>query len=389
MPYRINKTSRIAIPITKPLFIEDRNEYWLPIFSHGDLCCCPIPRDVPNIVSPDFPSIKATLDLKYDGSLDAQRLLKGMDQNHCGNVTQRLFTRISVPFSASDIEGAYICINGFDYLERIPTYLKFTFTSSTGVKTTRRFKFLNDKTKKLRFDILEDFLWYKLPIYLTGVVLCDISKKKEEGFRIASLSFFRKETPEESVIRKSKETLWSEAPVVKPKFLQEAKAEKCIPLDNANLIKPLLSMVKCKDDSRGKESGSYDQVSKAQSMLKGEYGISNYVRLSHLSIPFMMPCSIKGALICGGKFFSSPSLLLTFTDCDGEKTSKKYEFSRPKYFYEWHFLPIDLPNVILCEIEGKGTWNNKNRRCFNIHSLIFKRQGESEIIERLSLLPWK
>ncbi|GKT18335.1 hypothetical protein ADUPG1_011291, partial [Aduncisulcus paluster] len=79
------------------------------------------------------------------------------------------------------------------------------------------------------------------------------------------------------------------------------------------------------------------------------------VQLSHLSIPFPSPSPMKGAYICVSKFNSSPSLLFTFTDCDGKEIFKKYEYTRPKHDYEWHFLPIDLDNVVLCEIEGKGT----------------------------------
>ncbi|GKT18324.1 hypothetical protein ADUPG1_011290 [Aduncisulcus paluster] len=98
---------------------------------------------------------------------------------------------------------------------------------------------------------------------------------------------------------------------------------------------------------------------------------------------------MKGAYICVHKDHSSPYLLFTFTDCDGKKTSIKYEFTRPKHYYEWHFLPIDLPNIILCEIEGKGTWKSKNSRWIKINSLVFTKPDESERIERLSLLPWK
>ncbi|GKT28615.1 hypothetical protein ADUPG1_004994, partial [Aduncisulcus paluster] len=122
------------------------------------------------------------------------------------------------------------------------------------------------------------------------------------------------------------------------------------------------------------ESKEYDQSEEAQKMLKGEDSVS----LSHLSIPFPSPSPMKGAYICVEKDSSSPSLRFTFTDCDGKKTSKKYEFIRPKHRFEWHFLPIDLDNVVLCEIEGKGSWWGKNSRCFDIPSLIFFREETPE-----------
>ncbi|GKT14231.1 hypothetical protein ADUPG1_010447, partial [Aduncisulcus paluster] len=338
---------------------------------------CPIPRDVPNIVSPDFPSIKATLDLKYDGSLHAQRLLKGI-------VSYESFSRISIPFSPSSrIRGAYICLNGLECPEEIPSYLKFTFTSSTGVTTTKRFKFLRDT---------KDIFWYKIPIHLPDVALCEISRKKEKDFSISSLVFFRKETHEEIKAREAREKLWSEAPVVKAEFVKEGDEESqgrdSIPIqrDDPKLVKPSFSMVKCKDDSYSKESKYYENSLDAQRMLKGEYGVDSS---SHLSIPFPSPCPMEGAYICVDMFNSLLSLLFTFTDCYGKKTYKKYEFSEPKHYYEWHFLPIDLDIVVLCEIEGKRTWGEQSSRRFCIFSLIFTRQEEIEIIERLSLLPWK
>ncbi|GKT30820.1 hypothetical protein ADUPG1_005653, partial [Aduncisulcus paluster] len=128
--------------------------------------------------------------------------------------------------------------------------------------------------------------------------------------------------------------------------------------------------VKCQNDSKSKESEGYDQSSDAQEMLKGK---GDDVRLSHLSIPFSSPNPMKGAYICVEKYGSSPTLLFTFTYCDGKKINKKYEFTQPKHRFEWHFLAIDLDNVVLCEIEGKGRWDVKNCRYFCIYSLVFLR----------------
>ncbi|GKT15584.1 hypothetical protein ADUPG1_010743, partial [Aduncisulcus paluster] len=182
---------------------------------------------------------------------------------------------------------------------------------------------------------------------------------------IESLVFIRDETPEEIKAREDRKKLWSETPVAKPEFVKEGDKESCgrksIPIlrDDPKLVDPSFSMVKCKDDAFCKGSQYYDRSSDAQKMLKGKDGVC----LSHLSIPFSSPCPMKGAYICVIKDISSPSLLFTFTDCDGKKINKKYEFTRPEHKYELHFLPIDLDNVVLCEIEGKA--------------------------ERLSLLPWK
>ncbi|GKT24431.1 hypothetical protein ADUPG1_012731 [Aduncisulcus paluster] len=350
-----------------------------PEYVHGGgWTCCPIPRDSPNVKNVELPTITAingTLEegeYAYDQSSYAQKMMKGEF-----NLGQ--FTHISIPFSSSSpMKGAFICLYDV-YLESPPSHLIFTLTSLKGEKTS----------KKYEFPEFHGFHWYFLPVDLPDVVLCEITGKgrRKEYFGIISLVFIsREETPEEIKSREAREKLWSETPVVKPEFVKEGDKES-IPIarDDPKLVDPSFSMVKCKDDAFRKETEYYDQSSKAQAMLKGECD----VWLSHLSIPFPSPSPIGGAYICVIKDFSSPSLLFTFTDCDGKKTSKKYEFTKPKHWFEWHFLPIDLANVVLCEIEGKGTWKEKNSRRFEIYSLVFTMPEETVAAERLSLRPWK
>ncbi|GKT35295.1 hypothetical protein ADUPG1_008481 [Aduncisulcus paluster] len=363
-------SSSTDIQIVEPEFIHE-----------GDEGCCPIPRDAPNIKSSEIPSItpidetQEEDDEEYDQSVNAQKMMKG-------EYNDGFFTHISIPFSScSPMKGAYICLNG-DWDP--PEYLIFTLTYSKGEKTS----------KKYEFPEFEGWYWYFLPVDLPDVVLCEITGKGrvKEYFYIPSLVFIcREETHEEIKAREAREKLWSEAPVVKAEFVKEGDEESggrdSIPIlrDDPKLVDPLFSMVKCKDDSVSKESEEYDKSSEAQRMLKGKCDVI----LSHLSIPLPLPSPMKGAYICVDEFWSSPSLLFTFTDCDGKKTSKKYEFTKPKHEFEWHFLPIDFDNVVLCEIEGKGTWRAKHSRYFNIYSLVFTIPEESEIIERLSLLPWE
>ncbi|GKT23637.1 hypothetical protein ADUPG1_012486 [Aduncisulcus paluster] len=355
-----------------------------PEYVHGGgWTCCPIPRDSPNVKNVELPTITAingTLEegeYGYDQSSYAQKMMKGEF-----NLGQ--FTHISIPFSSSSpMKGAFICLYDV-YLESPPSHLIFTLTSSKGEK----------RSKKYEFPEFHGFHWYFLPVDLPDVVLCEITGKgrRKEYFGIISLVFIsREENPEEIKSHEAREKLWSETPVVKPEFVKEGDKESKgrdsipIPHDDPKLVDPSFSMVKCKNDSYSKEFEKYDQSSKAQAMLKGEDDVS----LSHLSIPFPSPSPIGGAYICVSKYASSPSLLFTFTDCDGKKTSKKYEFTEPKYWYEWHFLPIDLDNVVLCEIEGRGMWRKKNNRYFWIHSLVFTMSEETIAAERLSLLPWK
>ncbi|GKT27524.1 hypothetical protein ADUPG1_000070, partial [Aduncisulcus paluster] len=345
-----------------------------PEFVHeGEYDCSPIPRDAPNIKSAELPTIKAIDRTEeegkygYDQSYYAQKMMKG-------EWNDGQYTHISIPFSStSPMKGAYICLRGGSSNPTPPSHLIFTFISSKGEKTS----------KKYRFPEFEGFHWYFLPVDLLDVVLCEITGKGRYSkyFRIVSLVFIsREETPEEIKSREAREKLWSEAPVVKPEFVKEGDEESygrdSIPIarDDPKLVDPSFSMVKCKNDSVSMESKYYDRSSDAQKMLKGE-DEEDCVELSHLSIPFT-PNPMKGAYVCVNKYASSPSLLFTFTDCDGKKTSKKYEFKKLKHKYEWHFLPIDLCNVVLCEIEGKGSWYNKKCRDFDIESLIFLRDDD-------------
>ncbi|GKT35563.1 hypothetical protein ADUPG1_008699 [Aduncisulcus paluster] len=336
--------------------------------------------DSPNIKSSEIPSITAIVrtqeedDGEYDQSVKAQKMMKG-------EYNDGFFTHISIPFSScSPMKGAYICLNGYWYP---PEYLTFTLTSSKGEKTS----------KKYEFPKFEGSPWYFLPVDLPDVVLCEITGKGREGknFGILSLVFIREESYEEIKTREAREKLWSEAQVVKPEFVtegdEESEGRDSIPIlrDDPKLVAPLFSMVKCKKDSVCKESEEYDKSSEAQRMLKGECCVC----LSHLFVPFPSPSPLKGAYICVSEYGSSPSLLFTFTDCDGKKTVKKYEFTRPKHKYEWYFLPIDLDNVVVCEIEGKGRWYDKNSRDFWINSLVFTMPEEIVVSELLSLLPWE
>ncbi|GKT36398.1 hypothetical protein ADUPG1_009370, partial [Aduncisulcus paluster] len=346
----------------------------------GNINCCPIPRDAPNIKSSEITTItaidgtKEEDDEEYDQSVEAEDMMRG-------EVNNGHFTHISIPFSlCSPMKGVYICLFGGWYH---PEYLTFTLTSSKGDKISKKYEFSGFEGKH----------WYFLSVDLPDVVLCEIrgKRREEENFCIESLVLIRQETSEETLSREAREKLWSETPVVKPEFVKEGDEESegrdSIPIlrDDPKLVAPLFSMVKCKKDSVCKESEEYDMSSQAQRMLKGECCVC----LSHLSIPFPLPSPMKGAYICVDKYGGSPSLLFTFTDCDGKKTFKKYEFTKPKHEFEWYFLPIDLMNVVLCEIEGKGMWNDKNSRDFWINSLVFTMPEETIAAERLSLLPWK
>ncbi|GKT24321.1 hypothetical protein ADUPG1_012697 [Aduncisulcus paluster] len=335
----------------------------------GDYNVIPIPRDAPNIIDPEFGGIEArngTGD-KVNRSESAKRMIKGEGSGD-------FFTHISIPFKprSTPIKGAYICLPSSSrrlFSHAFPVHLIFTFTSSTGKIRSIKYEFPSFAMER----------WYFLPVDLSDVILSEIEgESKQEGnerfeFYLKSLAFVREETVEEEHTRKSTEVLiskmWTEASTIIPEFIAEGyRSSPPIPRDDRLVINPSFELVKGKDDSRSKESKEYDMSSDAQEMLKGE---DDGVILSHISIPFPSPSPMKGAYICVDKYACSPSLLFTFTLSHGKKISKKYEFTRSRYVHEWYFLPIDLPNVVLCEIQGKGRWKDENSHYFQIDSLIF------------------
>ncbi|GKT27538.1 hypothetical protein ADUPG1_013891 [Aduncisulcus paluster] len=331
--------------LLKPNFIHEGGRYSIPI-----------PRDDSMIIEPNFTDIVARNEIyeighkKFDQSSQFQAMMKS-NEEYLG-----LMTHISIPFSNTVIKGAFICLNG----KIAPSLLSFKFTSSRGEETLKKFEFCEFK----------GFNWYFLEFDVSNIVMCEIKGKQyiSSCYNIVSLVFIQEDTDYDSITRK----LWSKASSSTPEFIQKGgRSESPILGDDLAIINPAFSMVTGNNNTFRKESDEYDQSLRAQAMLKGE----DSVCLSHLSIPFPLPSPMKGAYICVNMFHSSPSLLFTFTDCDGKKTSKKYEFTEPEHDYEWHFLPIDLDNVVLCEIEGKGTFIDKNSRNFWMYSLFFIRNS--------------
>ncbi|GKT31914.1 hypothetical protein ADUPG1_006231, partial [Aduncisulcus paluster] len=276
----------------------------------------------------------------------------------------RKFTHISIPFSPSTpIKGAYICLSSSTL--SLPIQLIFTFSSSTGKIQAIKYYFNAQRTDA----------WFFLPIDISDVVGCEIEGNRNSrikdpfDFEMDSLSFIRGVQQQLNEIFVT--NMWRETSVLKSE------------LKGMIVVNPLFKSVKAKDSSKSRESKEYDESLRAERMLKRESNV--WLSLSHLSIPFPAPSSMKGAYICVNKNYSSSSLLFTFTLSNGKKIPKKYEFSRYEYWYELHFLPIDLTNVVRCKIEGKGMSWEKNERRFRIKSLIFIQGDIRSDLKRDSL----
>ncbi|GKT35317.1 hypothetical protein ADUPG1_008499 [Aduncisulcus paluster] len=337
-----------------------------PRFIHeGKFCAIPIARDDTRIFIPNYSHIKSWDETKdedsgYDQSFNAKKILRGDSPLTC--------TYLFVPFSRpSFMEGIYISICQF-VIQLIPSFLIVTVKNNVGEETTKKFVF-----SKLEFDSN----WFFLPINLPDIISCELRGRGRENdnFEMESLAFLRRETSEEYIRRKALESTqsraWSDAKVYNSIFLERGGRTTCpISRDDPCIVQPSFLELKGKDVAHSKDSENYDRSSRMQSMMKGYSSIS----LSHMHIPFTKPSQLTGAFISVYRNGSPPFFLFSFTHSDGKKTHKKFKYVRPARD-EWHFFPIDLEEVVLCEIEGKGRWDNTNSLTYWINSLVFIQGG--------------
>ncbi|GKT25852.1 hypothetical protein ADUPG1_013162 [Aduncisulcus paluster] len=154
---------------------------------------------------------------------------------------------------------------------------------------------------------------------------------------------------------------------VKPIFKGRGdKKHPPIPRTSSNIIVPDISNVICLDKSVLSTSSFHNRSLEAQNMILGDASCW----FSHLKIPFLTPIYISGVYICVFKIDGPPYLELKLSSSTGKTRIKRYEFSRPKE-YEWYLLPIEIENVTVCRIEGKGMWRGRDNKNTCIHGMIF------------------
>ncbi|GKT14580.1 hypothetical protein ADUPG1_010512 [Aduncisulcus paluster] len=324
--------------------------------SSGGKESIPISRDAPTMILPLYADINGYSFVIADSNIDmssrACKMLQGEESVQ--------LSVLSIPFSdPSFIHGAYICVSK-----------KYEFVAK------RKDPYLS---------------WYFLPIDFDNVVLCELRGKSTNSnfmdFTIESLAFVRKETSEEQSLREAQEfvqsRLWADPAIrVEPIFLSESnfyKMHNTFPIirDAPTFLSANFSEVKSKDESKCRMSKSYDQSDSVRKMLNGEE-LFGSVTFSYLSIPFSSCVPMKGAYIQIDQYLGCSLFLFIFTHSDGTKTFKTYEFTQPKRYNEWYFLPIDLSDVVCCEIKGKGSWKEERRRSFKILGLDFIREETLE-----------
>ncbi|GKT28938.1 hypothetical protein ADUPG1_000949, partial [Aduncisulcus paluster] len=142
---------------------------------------------------------------------------------------------------------------------------------------------------------------------------------------------------------------------ITPKFIHEGSSS-CIPIprDDPLIIEPDFDCIEARNLTYDEHSHMYDQSFSARKMLEQDYG----GWFTHVFIPFFPSNRMKGAYISimeSNLFYSPPShLFFTFKASNGKIiTSKKFKF--PELTHKtWYYLPIDLFDVSMCVIEGKG-----------------------------------
>ncbi|GKT25695.1 hypothetical protein ADUPG1_013116 [Aduncisulcus paluster] len=328
----------------------------------GFMTALPLYRDDTRVISPNISKIKGInrtfylSDPRFDCSKQAQQSL-------IGHWHFQGFTDVSVPFNLpSDVNGAYIFVGK----EVVPHSFLFTFTLTDGKQISKLFEFP---------EIIHFKNWFFLPIGVKNVNMCHItSTNMEYDFALPSLVFIREESKQELYARKAKEAShekkWSEATVVQARFLcGPKKVWESMLISSYCKLEPKISKISSKNRSMLKQSDIYDSSLKAQALMRGNgsfYG-------SNIYIPFERPSVIRGANIVFDEF-GPMELLFTFTHADGKVSVKKFVFSRPIDGASMSFLYIGLENVVVCEIEGKGSWNLKRDLLFHIGSLQFLKK---------------
>ncbi|GKT28535.1 hypothetical protein ADUPG1_000711, partial [Aduncisulcus paluster] len=140
---------------------------------------------------------------------------------------------------------------------------------------------------------------------------------------------------------------------ITPKFIHEGSSS-CIPIprDDPLIIEPDFDCIEARNLTYDEHSHMYDQSFSARKMLEQDYG----GWFTHVFIPFFPSNRMKAS---NGKII----------------TSKKFKF--PELTHKtWYYLPIDLFDVSMCVIEGKG--RRAGKEDFILSSLIFIREETPE-----------
>ncbi|GKT37124.1 hypothetical protein ADUPG1_009971 [Aduncisulcus paluster] len=143
-----------------------------------------------------------------------------------------------------------------------------------------------------------------------------------------------------------------------------------------------------------------DNHSSLLQLLRGEDSIFFY---PNLHLPFNLRHYLGKFVVSQHSFpHGIKDFNATFTTSDGKKITKEYQMGEitPRHYF-WQEFPIDLDNIISCDIHVISSWDGRQEMIYldGIRFVIDKKReiilaakelvrAELATIERLSMLPW-
>eukprot|EP00764_Aduncisulcus_paluster_P014786 gnl/Carplike_NY0171/9008_a12541_134.p1 GENE.gnl/Carplike_NY0171/9008_a12541_134~~gnl/Carplike_NY0171/9008_a12541_134.p1 ORF type:complete len:198 (-),score=27.62 gnl/Carplike_NY0171/9008_a12541_134:124-660(-) len=121
-------------------------------------------------------------------------------------------------------------------------------------------------------------------------------------------------------------------------------------------------------------------------------GKSSICFCPNLFLPFAKPSILRKFYVshhsCPGGITDFSA---TFTTSDGKKITKEYRMGEvPPYHHFWQVFPIDVDNVISCNIDVSPSHLPQETGIFGIRFVVDKeKEAEHLTIEHLLTEPWK
>ncbi|GKT21914.1 hypothetical protein ADUPG1_012014 [Aduncisulcus paluster] len=133
----------------------------------------------------------------------------------------------------------------------------------------------------------------------------------------------------------------------------------------------------------GKEIMSFGGYSDISPMYIGSYPVGEvYIFFNpNLHLPFISSHYLSKFVVSQHSFpHGIKDFDATFTTSDGKKITKEYQMGKmPPEHYFWQEFPIDLDNVISCDIHVISSWDGK-QDFINLQAIRFVIDKKREII---------
>ncbi|GKT28108.1 Golgin subfamily A member 6-like protein, partial [Aduncisulcus paluster] len=345
--------------------------------------------DSPHLYTDPFPIHPSELVKIYEGYASVDYHLGGANMKQFLSNTEGYIEfekRIHFPF-VSPHNVQYFCVSYHESPKSVKEF-NATFTTSTGARVVKEYEYAKPSGK---------FSWQLFPVDLDDIVQCDLESLKcwdrsvvESSPRVVKEYEYAKPSGKfswqlfpvdlDDIVQCDLESLkcWDRSVVESSRLYSirfltkdfEFIDQPCIPgecmeiypgksLDSKVLCglypvnHPQVVMVDVTEASCRFTNGNGQ--TDLEKFLAGEGGLYFF---PSLYLPFTYPhyfgefCLLTHNWANGVKRFDA-----TFTDSSGKRIVKKYEIvdrSEPSWF--WISFPVDLPNVVSCEILIQETW---------------------------------